>query len=380
MACAGVSQAFGRFTYSLLITEVRDDLGLSNTVAGSLGSANLAAYLVGTLAVSLLVGRLGLSRTTRLGLVGVTCGLGLLSWGPSVAVVLAGMVAAGFSGAAVWITTPALATAELGPERRGTAIGLVGAGIGLGIVFASVLDATVASGTWRIVYRVEVVISLAVSTVALIMLRGRPGPTHRAGGLSAVRLVPAWRRLLWSYALFAVGMSLFVTYMVGVLKEDAGWSAHAAALAFTVFGIGSVFGGPIFGTLSDRAGRSRALVTAFVLMAVTTIVVPIGAQPWSTVAAFCFGVAFAGVPTTIAARVGDAVEAENFGAAFGAATLAFGVGLTLGPQLGGLLRDLTGSFRPIFAVVVACALGGAACGWERPTPTVEEPEPIEAAA
>ena len=84
---AAVSQAFGRFTFSLLFTDVRNDLGLSNSRAGSLGSANLLAYLTGTLVVSLLVGRVGLSRTTRLGVVGVTTGVILLAWSPRAAVV-----------------------------------------------------------------------------------------------------------------------------------------------------------------------------------------------------------------------------------------------------------------------------------------------------
>ena len=366
MGCTCVAQAFGRFTYSLLITDVRDDLDLSNTVAGSVGSANLGAYLLGTLAVSLLVGRLGLSRTTRLGLVGVTLGLLLLSWGPSLPVVFAGMAVAGFSGAAVWITTPALATAELGPSRRGTAIGLVGMGIGAGIVFASVLEATVAADTWRTVYRIEVVVAAIVAAVALVVFRGGPPAGARRTSLSAIRRVPRWGRLLASYGFFAVGMSLFVTFMVAVLEEDAGWSTSATAATFITFGVGSIFGGPVFGPLSDRFGRSRVLVAAFTVMAVTALVLPLGAGLLSVIAAFCFGMAFAGVPTIITARVSDAVDAESFGAAFGVATLAFGVGLTLGPQLGGLLRDVTGSFRPAFVVVAACAVAGAAFGWEPP--------------
>ncbi|MEC8828746.1 MAG: YbfB/YjiJ family MFS transporter, partial [Actinomycetota bacterium] len=55
-----VSQSFGRFTYSVLYTEIRDDLGLSNTAAGGIGSLNLIGYLLGSLVVAFAVGRLGL--------------------------------------------------------------------------------------------------------------------------------------------------------------------------------------------------------------------------------------------------------------------------------------------------------------------------------
>ena len=155
-ASVGVSQSFGRFTFSVLFSDMRDGLGLSNTLAGSLGSANLVAYLAGTFVVSLVVGRLGLPRIARIGVCGVTGGLALLAWSPSFPVVLAGLVLTGLFAAGVWITVPGLVTAVVPDERRGTAIGIVSGGIGVGIVIASTLNNLVGgAGAWRNVYRVE---------------------------------------------------------------------------------------------------------------------------------------------------------------------------------------------------------------------------------
>ena len=52
VAATAVSQAFGRFTYSVLYIEIRDDFDLSNTLAGSIGSLNLVGYLLGSLLVA----------------------------------------------------------------------------------------------------------------------------------------------------------------------------------------------------------------------------------------------------------------------------------------------------------------------------------------
>ena len=116
-----VSQSFGRFTYSLLFTDVRDDLGVSNTVAGAIGSANLVAYLLGSLVVSVVVGRWGLATVSHVGLVGVVVGLGFLAWGPGVAVVATALVLTGFAAAGVWVTAPAIATGLVGEARPGGA-------------------------------------------------------------------------------------------------------------------------------------------------------------------------------------------------------------------------------------------------------------------
>ena len=49
---AAVGQSFGRFSYGVLLPAVRDDMNISNTLAGFIGGANVGAYLVGTLLVS----------------------------------------------------------------------------------------------------------------------------------------------------------------------------------------------------------------------------------------------------------------------------------------------------------------------------------------
>ena len=374
-AAACVSQAFGRFTYSLLFTDVRDGLGLSNTVAGAIGSANLGAYLMGSLVVGLIVGRLGLARTLAVGICGSTLSLVVLSWGPSLPVVFPAATAAGFFGAFVWITGPGLATAAVGPARRGMAVGAIGAGIGIGIVLASLLASATGVEGWRHVYRVEAVVGAAVAAGVLVglrpELRRRPapaasGPVGRPVGLRAITEMPGWGGLLMAYALFAWALTSFVTFTVAVLDEDAGWTRGQAATAFTALGVGTVAGGPVFGPMSDRVGRSRALAVAFAVIVTTAVVLPVGLRPWSLVAAFAFGMAFTGVPTTVTARVSDAIPPDRFGAAYSAATLAFGAGLLIGPQLGGVLADRTGSFRPVFGVVAACGVAGGLLALRQP--------------
>jgi len=54
------------------------------------------------------------------------------------------------------------------------------------------------------------------------------------------------------------------------------------------------------------------------------------------------------------------------GATYRESTLAFGAGLLIGPQLGGVLADRTGSFRPVFGVVVACGVVGGALALRQP--------------
>ncbi len=361
---AGVAQTFGRFTYSLLLTDIRDDFGLSNTVVGALGTTNLAAYLTGTMIVSLTVGRIGVARMTRVGIVMSTLGIGALAWSPNLIVLALGQVIAGFGGAAVWVTAPTLATSGVPEARRGLAIGLAGAGIGVAMVTSSAIEASVPSEDWRRVYLVLVLMAAVVVALAMWFLRQGPivantGPS----GFGALRVIPRWRSLLGAYALYGFSLSLFINYLVAILEDDSGYSATEAAAAFSAFGAGTMFGGPSFGPLSDRWGRRRGLVLAFLVMVGAALVVPTGARPWATVASFAFGAAFTGVPTGVAARIRDHVDGPAFGGAFGVATLGFGFALMLGPPLGGALGDLTGSFQVVFVTSASAAAIGALLAW-----------------
>jgi predicted MFS family arabinose efflux permease len=351
-----VSQSFGRFTYSLLFTDVRDDLGISNTAAGTIGSANLVAYLTGSLAVSMVVGRLGQAAVTRIGIAGVTAGLGLLAWGPGTGVVAAALFLTGFAAAGVWLTVPSIATDLLGPQRRGAAMGVVGAGVGLGIVAASLLDTTLGDGSFRTVYGVEALCGVTVTVLVVTTMRS-PAPVigQRLNGLRELRRVPRWGRLLTEYGLFAFAMALVMTFTVALLEEDAGLGSATSAAAYSLLGVGILLGGPIFGPMTDRLGRLETQSVALVTMAVSTLVITTGHQGASLVGAFAFGISFTGGPVTIGTRITDHLSGDAFSAGYGIATIAFGAGLAAGPQVGGLLADLTGAFRPALWTSAACA-------------------------
>ena len=129
---AGVAQGFGRFGYALLLPAVNADLVHSYAVAGLLGTLNLTAYLAGTLLVSLTAGRLAPATSVRLGLLLTTAGVSVLALAPSVPVLVAGMVLAGFGGAMIWVPAPGIAGSAVHVSRRGLAIGLTGSGVGRG--------------------------------------------------------------------------------------------------------------------------------------------------------------------------------------------------------------------------------------------------------
>lgn len=352
-----VSQSFGRFTYSVLYIEIRDDFGLSNTVSGGIGSINLVGYLIGSLAVALTIGRLGLIKTVKCGVAGVVIGLILLSWAPNSLTAVLALFLTGFAAAGVWITTPALATNILGPDRRGLAIGWVTTGVGLGFFAACIFDAVITD--WRAVYGLEAIIGIAAFGLLALTITSSPDAPISSGlSPNNLRQVPSWLSLCMIYGLFAIGVSLAMTFSAALLEEDAGFKERSASLMFALIGLGLALGGPTMGWLSDRIGRNSAQLVSFAFLTISCALIATGHPVAAPISTLLFGVAFTGVVVNVTAQVSGHLSAEAFGAAYAVLTIVFGAGLAIGPQLGGIIADSSGSFRPSLVLASCFAAAG----------------------
>lgn len=373
---SGVAQAFGRFSYALLLPAIDRDVLGSYAVAGLVGTANVAAYLVATIAVSAVARRFAPASLIRAGLVITTIGLFAL-WQADSAVGLAvGLALTGAGGAFAWVPAPGLAGSVVRESRRGAAIGLAGSGIGGGIVFASALAALLQSragdASWRTVYLIEAVLSVVVLVLCVVFLRPAAHRLDDAEVRSgALRLVPGWWGVVIGYAAYGLAYSVYTSYLVTALEDDAGFSHNHAAGVYTLVGLALVGGGVLLGPASDRWGRGRTLVGGYLVMVVAILMVPLGSGPAASVSAVAFGLMMSGLPAVIAAHLSDVLSPREFAGAFGRCTLAFGVAQLCGPPLGGVLAEATGSFTVAFLLAAAVALVGAMAS----LPVMRAPEP-----
>jgi predicted MFS family arabinose efflux permease len=359
----GVGQGFGRFVFPALLPAMKHELLGSYSAAGFLGTANVAAYLVGALAVMvislrrpahhILIGGLGVS----------TLGMVLLATAPGFAQLVAGMACTGLGGAAVFITAPGIVGSVVGRNRRGVAIGLLNAGIGAALVFGTQL-ARFASrwwgpSSWREVWAIMAAITAATLAATAAWLRPAPlGPMARPR-LSALRRVAGWKPYLGGYFAFGFGYVLVTTYTVSALRDRGGFSVAHASNVYVLIGLGVASGGLVLGRLSDRIGRPLTLVLGYSLCALCPVGLLTYQEPYVAVSAFGFGLLFSGSVAVVAAYAADSTSPIDTAAAFALVTVAFSAAQAFGPQVGGLLIDHAGgAFTATFAVsgaALACA-------------------------
>ena len=317
----------------------------------------MVGYLFGSLVVAFTIGAIGLAKTAKCGLLGVTIGLIALSWSPNSVVTLVALFLTGLAAAGVWITTPALAANILGTQPKGSRYRL-GHHRRRHRFFCRML---IRHSYFQLVMGIRNRNSYwSLHFVVACLYREDLFGTHHEFRVesSYSQAAPGWFNLCATYGIFAMGASLAMTFSAALLEEDAGFKEDSASLTFALIGLGLALGGPTMGWLSDFIGRNSAQLVSFVALGVSCFLIAIGHPIGAPVSTLLFGMAFTGVVINITTKVSDYLDDEAFGAAYALVTIVFGAGLAVGPQLGGIIADYSGSFRPALVVAACCAALG----------------------
>jgi len=369
-----VAQAFGRFAYGVLLPAIRDDLGVSNTIAGSISAVNVGGYLLGTLLVAWAAGHIRLLQVLRLGLALTAAGLLLAAMATRPELLAAALLLTGVGGALVWIPAPIIAADAMPPAKRAVAVGLLGSGIGLGIVFTGFISGYVRThfgdAGWSRVYWIDAGIAVVTLVGLLLVVRHDRGETSSRGGFGgfgALKRMRGWLPLTLAYAAFGFMYLLIIGFLTTRLEDDSGWSIQLASLTFTIMGIAMVFGGPVSMWVVKRFGARDTISGVFALWSVLTLIVLGGWFVPTLIAVVGLGMLFTALPGLVTLFVVENTSANDYGPAYAAITLAFGVAQTLSPQVGGVIADLAGSFTWVFVLSALVGLAGLIAARRLPT-------------
>jgi MFS family permease len=176
---------------------------------------------------------------------------------------------------------------------------------------------------------------------------------------------------------------LIWTQVIGYWTEDVGYSLEAATGIYAVVGLIGIVSMPLMGKVADLAvqrlgrevgGRRLMLLLGPGMGMAACLLLLFSAQPvLAYAAAFVFALYWAIVPGGVVGYVGAVYGCRTLGKIWGLATLiVMGVGPFAGSFIGGLLRDLSGSYTP--AIYYALGSFGASVLLAATLPTAVRPE------
>src|SRR5712672_324246 len=300
----------------------------------------------------------------------------------------AGSVCLGYSGQSLFLP-------NWFNRRRGLAMGLAFAGVGIGsITLLPWVQLMIEQGGWRTACTAEGLLILVVLAPINLLLRRRPEDiglqpdgdaaltASSAKPVSNV-LDPAWAATDWTlrralrtarFWWIALGFfcGLYVWYAVQVHQTkfllDIGFSPNVAVWALGVVSLLGIPGQIWLGHLSDRVGREWIWATSCFGFAVCfAALIALKFQPtlllvYLMVAAQ--GALGYGLTSIMGAVVLEIFQGKHYGSIFGTVMLAALAGGAAGPWATGLLYDLAGSYTLAFAIGIAVSLLSAIAIWQ----------------
>lgn len=373
-ACLGL----GRFALGMLLPAMGEGLDLDYGQMGLISTANFIGYMASVVFVGRISNKFGPRATisTGLGIVGVSMAL---IWGAdSLATILPLYFLTGTGSGLANIPMMGLVAGWFVQRWRGRAAGFMLVGNGLGIIFTGFivpfLIAEMAGQGWRLAWLILGGVVLSMAVLAAITLRNSPAQVGQqpmgadqaktAGTVSSADRIrsPAPRRnelhkliqLGLVYSLFGATYAVYATFIVTSLVNERGFSTQAAGQFWSIVGLISLISGPYAGYISDRLGRFPALAIIFAQFSVAHLLALKGLpEACLYLSILAFGLSLWGIPSVMAATVGDLVGPARASASFGFVTIFFGVGQVTGPALAGFLAESTGLFDTAFLICAA---------------------------
>ena len=348
----------GRFAYSLVLPDMREQLAWSYSAAGFMNTVNAAGYLIGAMLAARLIRRYGLVASVRWGTLACVVSLALCAISGNFVVLSFARLLAGFGAAAGFVGGGALAAmiAQTRPERANFLLSLFYAGPGSGILLSGLVAPFVLQwfgpGSWWIVWWAMTLLA-AIMTIPLWLASFPSDVMARQEAPAKFAIAPV-AIYLGGYFLFGAGYIAYMTFMIAYVR-DAGGSALAQSAFWSLIGL-SAFVTPW--VWRGVLGLNRGGLATTIILGVNAIGagLPIfGHSPLLlAVSALVFGVAFFAVVGSTTAFVRFNYPPSSWPTAIAALTISFGIGQTIGPIVVGAITDAVGSLS--FALNISAAM------------------------
>ncbi|MCU5707122.1 MFS transporter [Bacillus wiedmannii] len=338
---------FARMAYGIILPFMQEGLHLSTAQSGMLGTILFLGYLLTVGTSGIFTIRFGAKSVLLIGSWFVVISLMGLAFVSSFWIVAFCMLCAGAGSALVY--TPLMSiTVGWFPDKRGTVMGLLLSGAGIGMLFSGIIVPyvvrTFPEYSWRGVWFLFGVITCIIVFAASVVLK-TPEVTEDEQKMSNKSFLWKTKELYiiaWMY--FIVG----VVYLIPNLYQtsfmiDSGISASISGTVYAIAGIFSIVGASVWGVISDRIGIKKSLCSAL-LLAIIGDMVPIifGNITGFIVSAIIWGSSLGGILLLIQVAASKQVSPKYVSMAISFISVFYAVGQMIGPGLAGWVIGRSG--------------------------------------
>jgi len=335
-----------RFSFTPMIPEMVQALGLSQSVVGMLAAVNYAGYLSGALLIAR-INDLDLKvRLYQLGLVVAVVSTILMGYTTNVWGWFVLRFISGLSTSAGMLLGAGLLMAWLIRNNQKSELGVFFSGIGLGIVLTAVVAELIEDVfSWDQQWVIYGLVAMVLLVPAWRWMPDyRTSALPRTGGESARDEQSRFIRVLQlAYFCAGVGYVVTATFLVAIAESMPQLSGHGW-LIWLIAGLAATPACWLWDVFSRRWGQWLALYLAYTLNALSILMLIVNTSMASVMlSAVIYGASFIGIVSMMLAMVGR-VFPENPSRPMSRLTFSYGMAQMLAPAVVGYLADVEGNY------------------------------------
>jgi predicted MFS family arabinose efflux permease len=373
--CANlVGIGLARFAYTPLLPSLIEAHWFATSDVVYLGAANLAGYFVGALAGRPIGKRISNLTTLRLSMAVVTASFAACAFPLSVTWFFVWRLLSGIAGGAIMVLVAATVLPSVPGERKAFASGMIFLGLGLGIsASGTVIPLLLRFGIWETWMGLAVLSAVLTAVSWFWWPQSAPQPQGSAAPQAAtsmeLRAPKALIAFYVQFSLLAFALVPTMVFLADFIARGLGWGSEVGALFWILYGIGAIFGPPLYAWLAEALGPLMSMRLVFVVQAALIALFAVFDNAIALgILAVALGTLPPGIVPMALARIHQLVPAGPSAqtAAWSRATTMFAICQALAGYAYSFLFNLTGGSHRLLFISGAIALViGFLLSWQR---------------
>lgn len=390
---AAISLGLARFSYGLFLPLMREDLGWSYLLAGTMNTANAAGYFIGALITPWCFKKSSVAKTFIVGSILTAFFIGLSGLVIGSFELISFRILSGIASALVFVGGGVLA-AQLGAmhsARSGLILGIYYGGTGLGIILSSLLVPVLTlwaeqqlwphawQAAWIGIAFAALILSIALIrpslAVPVLQVKAQTGESTS---------IAKYRYIVVGYCCFGMGYIGYMTFVIALLKQ-MGVQAWSLNIFYSLLGICVIASSRIWAGMLDKFKGGQSMAVLNTLLAIACFIpagIALNLQSSGALTAnaqltllelaciylsgIIFGSSFLSAVASTTAFVKHNLPQNQWVSGIMVFTTIFAFGQILGPTLVGWISDGGGLSRGLLLSGVILLVGASIAWYQKP--------------
>ena len=280
------------------------------------------------------------------------------------------------------------------PSKKGIISGIVVSGFGLAPVYVAPLTTYLLEnfGIAKTFYFLGIGFLVGIMILAQLISNPpagyKPAEPQGAAVSNKPKLVSLdwnWKEMVktkqfymvWTIFTFGTFAGLLVIGQLSSIGIEQAGMSNPFTLT-VLYAIANAGGRILWGIISDKIGTKKSMVSMYVIQICAFSLMKYLTTPLALMAGIAsVGFTFGGMLTVFPSITADYYGMKNFGMNYGLVITAWGIGGVLGPLVGGIVRDATGTYAVSYLISAGLSFLGVLISMKLGSPETEPTDDCE---